>query len=321
MNTNSVIVKIKQKTYHIRHLHEYTRSLSFMKSRYEFIHKIAPFTWLDDKYFLEYYFFRKMGHRINFLNPQSFNEKLNWMKLFDRNPFYSQISDKYLLRNYVSDNVGSQYLKPIIGVFDDFEEIDWDQLPDKFVIKASHGSGWNILCEDKSRFQKTTVKESIEMWLKQNHYQQSREWQYKNIIPKIIVEHFLETDPYYGSVEYQLYCFDGVTRFIQVDIDCLRNHSRQFLTPGWKIAPFQITRYPRYDNPFPKPAHFDDAKTIAELLTKDLPFCRVDMYIQTNQIYVCEMTLMPAGGFMSFDPPNYDFEIGRWLKLRRYIRE
>jgi len=182
---------VKIKAYRILHYRDYRKSLDFLRKRYERLHRKKPFTWLDDKYFLEYYFLRKMGYRINFRNPQSFNEKLNWMKLFDRNPFYSQISDKYLLRNYVSDNVGSQYLKPIIGVFDDFEEIDWDQLPDKFVIKASHGSGWNILCEDKSRFQKTTVKESIEMWLKQNHYQQSREWQYKNIIPKIIVEHFL----------------------------------------------------------------------------------------------------------------------------------
>ena len=299
------------------HAGDYLQSSRFLRDRYEGFHKKYPFTWLDDKFFLEFYFFRKLGYKLNFKNPTTINEKLNWMKLYDRDPVYIQISDKWMCRDYVSKEIGTKYLKPLLGVYDSVKDINWQELPEKFVIKATHGSGWNIICYDKRKFDKADAEEKLIQWLAQNYYHKVREWQYKFIQPKVIIEPLLEGDAEHGLVEYQIYCFDGIAKFVQVDIDCNNEHTRLFLTPDWKKMPFTIVRFPIYEGDFPKPQNFDEALSIAEKLTQGMPFCRLDLHLIDDQIFVSEMTLQPAGGFMKFDPPHYGLEIGKMLKLKK----
>ncbi len=307
---------VKKQTYKVFSVPKYLRSSRYFRDRYLWFHKRFPYTWLDDKFFLEFYFIKKLGYKLNLKNPSTINEKLNWMKLFDRNPEYTQISDKWLCRNYVSQRIGTTHLKPFLGIYDGVEDINWQDLPAKFVIKATHGSGWNIICEDKMTFDQAGAVKLIEQWLAQNYYQKVREWQYKDIKPRVIIEPLLQGDPDYGLVEYQIYCFGGIAKFVQVDIDCNNAHTRLFLTPDWHKTLFTIVRYPIYERDFPKPHNFDEALSIAENLTHGMPFCRVDMHLIDGKIIISEMTLQPAGGYMRFDPPDYDLQIGKMLQLR-----
>lgn len=313
-----IVKSVKEQAYKVLQVGNYLNSIRFFRNRYKWFHKKYPFTWLDDKFFLEFYFLHKLDYKLNVRNPATINEKLNWMKLYDRNPIYAQISDKWQCRDFVSEKIGTKYLKPLLGVFDGVEDVNWHDLPDKFVIKATHGSGWNIFCDDKTKFDKDGTEEVLKEWLVQNYYHKVREWQYKGIQPKIIIEPLLEGDLDYGLVEYEIYCFDGIAKFVQVDIDCNNEHTRLFLTPDWQKMPFTIIRFPTFEGIFPKPQNFDEALYIAEKLTKGMPFCRVDLHIIDGQIFVSEMTLQPAGGFMHFEPAEYDLTLGSMINLKKY---
>ena len=309
-------IKVKNFYSYLRNKYKPKKSLNSLRLRYINYHRKNPFSFKDDKYFIAFYFQKKMGYPINLRNPKTINEKLNWMKLFDRNPIYPQFSDKWSCRSYVSQKIGSRFLKPIIGVYETVEEVPWQKLPEKFVIKASHGSGWNIICDDRNLFNQPEAEEKLKAWLAQNFYQKFREWQYKSTKPRILVEPYLEGDPVYGLVEYQFYCFNGNPELIQVDIDCNRAHSRLFLSPDWKEMPFTIVRYPIFQAHFPKPSNLEEALYCVSELTKGLPFCRVDLHIIENNILVSEMTLMPGAGYMKFNPPKYDLYLGDLLKCK-----
>jgi len=309
---------IKKQAYTALHIGDYLNSIRFFRQRYEWLHKKYPFTWLDDKFFLEFYFLKKMGYHLNIKNPTTINEKLNWMKLYDRDPVYIQISDKWQCRDYVSQKIGTKYLKPLLGVYDSVKDINWQELPEKFVVKVTHGSGWNIICDDITKFDKANAEEVIKQWLAQNYYHKVREWQYKGIQPRITIEPLLEGDPEHGLVEYEIYCFNGIAKFVQVDIDCNNAHTRLFLTPDWQKMPFTIIRFPTFEGIFPKPQNFDEALLLAEKLTKSMPFCRVDLHIIDGLIFVSEMTLQPAGGFMRFEPAEYDSKIGSLINLKEH---
>ena len=316
----SIVNSLIRHVYAVLHYGDYLKSIRFLQDRYHWSHKRYPFTWLDDKYFLEYYFYKKKGYRIDFKHPATFNEKLNWMKLYYRDPIYGQLSDKWSVREYISQRIGSEHLKPLIGVYDAVEEINWQDLPEKFVIKTTHGSGWNIICDDIDQFSQADAIEKVNNWMALNFYQQLREWQYKHITPRIIIEPYLEGERDLGLVEYQFYCFDGIVRFIQVDVDCNKNHSRLFFSPMWQKMPFEIVRFPTFTGSLEKPQQLDEALDLAEKLTKGFPFCRVDLHIIDGHIYISEMTLMPAGGYMKFDPPEYDLHIGSMLTLKPKIK-
>lgn len=294
---------------------QHKNSLDTLRLRSTNYHEKQPYSFIDDQYFIAYYFQKRMCYPINFKHPETFNEKLNWIKLYDRKAVYTQISDKWQCRDYVSQKIGTRYVKPLLSVCDSVEDINWQDLPEKFVIKVTHGSGWNIICNDITQFNRPEAEAKLMFWLTQNFYQKFREWQYKSAKPRIIVEPYLEGDPILGLVEYQFYCFGGKPEFIQVDIDCNRAHTRLFLSPDWQEMPFRIVRFPKFEGQFPRPEKLDEALLLVSKLTKDLPFCRVDLHILETDIFISEMTLMPAGGFMKFDPPEYDRIIGDLLDI------
>jgi len=305
---------LKQKTYRIRHLQEYTQSLSFMKQRYELIHKIAPFTWLDDKYFLEYIFYKKMKYPLNLREPKTFNEKINWIKLYDRNPLYIQLSDKSLVREYVEKRIGKDYLNEILGIYDSPFDIPWETLPDKFVIKTTHGSGWNIHCINKPDFDIQISIQKLTKWLNTNFYKISREWQYKNIKPRILIEKYIQGDPELDLVDYRFFCKNGNPQIIQTEIDTYSNHTRAFFDTDWHQLPFSYN-YPITKKVVPRPWNFEQMLQIAKNLTNDFHFCRVDLYNNDGNIIFGEMTFTPYAGFANFTPKEYDLILGNLFDL------
>lgn len=315
MNTNSIFEKIKQKTYRIRHLQEYSQSLSFMKRRYELVHKIVPFTWLDDRYYLEYIFYKKMKYHLNLRDPKTFNEKINWMKLYDRNPLYQQLADKFLVRNYVKNRIGPQYLVPLVACYDRPDQIEWDALPSKFVIKPNHGAGWIVINDGSGLFDHENAIIQINTWLGTNFYKIYREWQYKNIERKILIEDLLATNSPFGLLDYKFFCFNGSPQYVQLNIDRFTDFSLLFLDVEWNLLQVSLEHYPRSNKVIPKPENLPELIDVARALAQGLKFCRVDLYSLDNKIFFGEMTITPNAGMKNFYPPEFDLKLGSLIDL------
>ena len=316
----NIIRIVKNNLYYILHPIGYFQSHRFLGHLSHVVHKIVPFTWLDDKLWLEYYYFRKLGDRLNLKDPINFNEKMQWMKLYDRNPLYTRLADKYACRDYVKEKLGERYLKPLLGVFDNPDDINWTDLPNKFVVKVTHGSGWNIICTNKEKFDVEDTKKTLQKWLEKNYYQKKREWHYRNIKPKILVEQYLDGKDDYGLIEYRFYCFNGTIEFIQVNIDFNRNRRGLYLNKTWERIPWKYSNYPYPKNEaiIPKPINLEEIMTDVEKLAMGLPFMRIDLHIFDDQVFISEMTLMPGAGYKKFDPLEYNFIIGNLITLNRY---
>ena len=190
----------------------------YLRIRSGLFFKLAPYTWLDDKFKIEYLFYKVFGDTLDLRHPKTFNEKLQWIKLYDRNPIYTKLADKFAVRAYVEHELGKQYIKTLLGVYDSIDEIDWKSLPRQFVIKATHGSHWNVFCFDKANFDFKNARKKITAWMKHNYYWGAREWQYKNICPRIIIEEYITDGSGLLPKDFQVYCFNGKAEFIRVII-------------------------------------------------------------------------------------------------------
>jgi hypothetical protein len=257
--------------------------------------------------------YKRLGfkfRRYNLTNPESFNEKLNYLKLNPENKTYSKYADKIAVRDFVKETVGAKYLIPVIGIFKTAEEINFRELPDKFVLKANHGSGWNIICEDKQSLNFEKTRRKLKKWLKYNSFYLSREYQYKPIVPAIICEELLE----FNIFDYKFFCFSGNPEIIQVDIDRFTNHRRAFYNVNWEKQDFSI-RYPISDKIIEKPAQFDEMFEVCKKLSAPFNFVRVDLYLHNSKIYFGELTFFPGGGNEPFNPVESDYSFGRLLNL------
>jgi hypothetical protein len=255
----------------------------------------------------------RLGFRYHYLdlkNPRTFNEKLNYLKLLPLYFSYSHIADKVLVRDHINKTIGEKYLIPCLGIYENPEEIDFDKLPAQFILKTNHGSGWNIICRDKSTFNRKRSERLFKRWLGFNAYYLSREKQYKNIKPLIICEELLEFEIY----DYKFFCFKGQPEFVQVDIDRFSDHKRAFYNMNWEKLPFSI-RYEISEKNIVKPLQFDEMKSLAEELSKDISFCRIDLYIHNERVFFGEITLIPGGGNEPFLPQQYDEKIGALIDL------
>lgn len=255
---------------------------------------------LGNKTYLRIYFKYKMGYKLNLKNPKTFNEKLQWLKLYDRNPEYTMMVDKYEVRKYIKEKIGEEYLIPLIGVYDKFEDIDFDKLPNQFVIKCNHDSGGLVICKDKSNLDIESIRKKINKSLKTNYYYSGREWPYKNVKPKIIIEEYMEDKidkelidyklyAFNGKVDYVMVCFDrfnGGTKFIYFDKDW--NIKKTFSNDGIKYGDIIKLR---------KPKNLDKMFKFASLLSKNIPFVRVDFYEVNGKLYFGELTFFPSSGF------------------------
>lgn len=274
------------------------------------------FNWIPDKLYLKMIYLLEIGKKLNLDNPQTYNEKLQWLKLYDRNLLYTQLVDKYEVRKYIANSIGEDYLIPLIGVYDSFDEIDFDVLPNEFVLKCTHDSGGVVICTDKSKLKIAAAKRKINDCLKRNFYYIGREWPYKNVKPRIICEKYLVDEADIELKDYKFMCFNGKARCAFV---CLNRNSPtglnvDFYDMDWNPMPFE-RHYPSSRKKIDKPKNYCKMIEFAEKLSKDIPFVRVDFYEANKQLYLGELTFYPGSGFEEFTPESYDELLGSWIIL------
>lgn len=284
--------------------------------RFKVLADMGVYEKMPDELYIRKLFKAIMGTQLSLENPHTFNEKIQWLKLYDRNPIYTQWVDKYKVKDYVGSIIGKEHIIPTIGVWDSPEAIDFDQLPDRFVLKCNHNSGLGMyICKDKNKMDQETVLRKLKEGLSENYYLYGREWPYKNVERKIIAEPYLE-DMSGELRDYKLMCFNGKHRCTFV---CEGRNSNEglhvtFYDENWHIMPFE-RHYPRRMKEISCPMHYDRMREYAELLSKNCPFMRVDFYEVEGKLYFGEITLYPGSGFEEFNPYNWDCVLGDWLKL------
>ncbi len=258
------------------------------------------------------------GRECNLENPVTINEKLQYLKLHDyyKNDTVTMCVDKYRLREYLAGKKLEHLCPKLYGVYDSTAEIDWDVLPDSFVIKCNHGCGYNILCPDKSRLD---IKESVRLlkqWMKEDYWKEFAEVQYRYVKKKIIAEEYLGDE----LRTYKFYCFNGVPKVLYVSENGENGEKDKYLnyySMDWEMLPYCLSGHVRKTLPHPKPEHMDELVRYAEILSRDFPFVRVDLYDVNGKVYISELTFIPTGGFMHLIPEGTDIEWGNWLDLKQ----
>ena len=279
-----------------------------MTSRFRTLLRLIP-----DRVYIQMQYFHHFHRFANFKNPQTFNEKLQWLKLNDRNPLYTTLVDKYAVKKWVADKIGEQYIIPTLAVWKKAEDIDFDVLPEQFVLKVNHDSGGLVICKDKAQLDRQAAVAKLSRALKNNGYWYGREWPYKNVKPCIIAEKYME-DENHQLNDYKFMVFNGK---VKCSFTCTERFSKDglkvtFYDANWDIMPFE-RHYPRSKTPITKPLNYDEMVELAEKLSKDIPFVRVDFYSIKGKIYFGEMTFYPGSGLEEFTPQEWDKNIGNLL--------
>ncbi|MBQ7107685.1 MAG: glycosyl transferase [Clostridia bacterium] len=254
---------------------------------------------LPDKTHIKMRFKLKMGKKLNLENPQTFNEKLQWLKLYDRKPIYTTMVDKVAVRDYITKTIGEEYLIPCLGVWDSPDDIDFDLLPEQFVLKCNHNSGLGMcICKDKSKLNIEKIKKGLKKGLAQNYYLYGREWPYKNVKPRIIAEQYME-DSSGGLIDYKFFCFNGTVDCVMVCIDRHINDPKfYFFDSNWKLKRLNIRGKEAPENfTLPMPECMPRMFALAKELAKSHSFVRVDLYECNGKIYFGELTFFPDSGF------------------------
>ncbi len=233
-------------------------------------------------------------------------------KTLKRDSRLTKLVDKYAVREYVFETIGEEYLVPLIGVYSKVEDIDFNKLPKRFILKLNHGSGWNVICQDKAKFDIEDVISKLGSWLKQNYYLLGREYPYKNVIPKIVCEELVSRPDGEELMDYKFFCFYGEPKFIQADVDRETNHAINIYDLNWQQVPVSL-QYPRSNKKVAIPSNFELMKKLARKLSKGFDFVRVDFYNLNGKIYFGEMTFFPGNCADSIDPIEYDLEWGNFF--------
>jgi len=273
----------------------------------EYIRRIVP-----DKLYLKYKFYKKMKKQLNLDNPQTFNEKLQWLKLYDRNPEYTKMVDKYEVKKYVAEKIGEEYIIPTLGVWNKFEDIDFERLPNQFVLKCTHDSGGVVICKDKSTFDFNAANKKLSRSLKRNYFWKGREWPYKNVKPRIIAEKYISND----LIDYKFMCFNGNVKCSFVCTDRFSNNGLHvtFFDRDWNVMPFE-RHYPHLKEGIPRPKTYGLMLELSEKLSTKIPFVRVDFYEFEGNLFFGELTFYPGNGLEEFTPEEWDYRIGNWINL------
>lgn len=272
---------------------------------------------LPDMLYLKLKYYLTIGNKLNLDNPKSFNEKLQWLKLYDHRPEYTMMVDKYLVRQYISEKLGEEYLIPLLGVWENPDDINFDELPDQFVLKCNHNSGLGMyICQDKMKLDIEKVKQELRRGLKQDYYLHGREWPYKNVQRRIIAEKYMVDKSEVELKDYKFLCFGGEVKcsFICSDRFTSNGLHVTFFDQNWRIMPFE-RHYPAFKEGLPKPKNYVKMVELAEKLAIDMIFVRVDFYEVNGKIYFGELTLYPGSGFEEFTPMEWDYTLGNWIEL------
>lgn len=282
--------------------------LQYLGERYKI--KIIP-----DKLFLQLLYQHKVGSILDLSKPQSFTEKIQWLKLNDHNPNYTLMADKYEVKLFVANLLEEDITIPTIGLYNRCEEIPFSTLPQSFVIKCTHD--WNsvIICTDKNKFDLQAAIKKINNALKYNHYYRSLEWAYKHIPPRIIVEPFLSEDGITPPIDYRVYCFDGIPHFIHLTLNKFSDRRVLFVDTDWNIIPVGRQGLSTSNTVITKPLCLSRMIEIAKRISNNIPFLRVDFYIVKSKLYLGECTFYPAEGFKAFSPIEFNRKIGDLIPI------
>ena len=272
---------------------------------------------LPDYIYIQLQYFHHFHRFANLKNPQTFNEKLQWLKLYDRKPLYTTLVDKYAVKKWVADKMGQEHIIPTLGVWEKAEDIDFDKLPSQFVLKVNHDSGGIVICKDKSKLDKKAAITKLSKALKNNGYWYCREWPYKNVKPCIIAEKYMEDTKTKELRDYKFFCFNGIPKMLFIASD--RQNSKEETKFDFYDMEFNhlsfTNGHPNSNKHIDKPSSFNEMVKLATILSKDIPHVRVDFYEIDGKIYFGELTLYHWSGLKPFNPKEWDKKIGDWLKL------
>ncbi|WP_419893008.1 ATP-grasp fold amidoligase family protein [Oceanobacillus kimchii] len=283
----------------------------------DFVASKQLLNWLPDKPFLKLLFYSKRKERLNLKNPISFNHKIQWLKLYDRNKDYIKMVDKLEVRKYITKKIGSEHLIPLIGVYKNFNCINFDSLPQQFVLKCTHDSGGLVICKNKENFDKKIAKKKIKKSLKRNFYFTSREWPYKYVEPKIICEEFIEQENGAELRDYRFFCFNGEPKFITVDFSITdkKNTRRNLYDLDWNLMNEEISYPKELDYKVEKPDKLQEMIDLSKKLSSGIPHLRVDFYYINNNIIFGELTFFHQSGMGEIKPSDFNEIMGDWIKL------
>lgn len=276
---------------------------------------------ISDKLFLKLKFRLVMGEKLDLNNPKTFTQKLQWLKLYNRKPEYTTMVDKYAVKEYVANIIGKEHIIPTLGVWNSANEIDWDALPNQFVLKTTHGGGGGgvVICKDKATFDRVATKEKLSKSLKSDIYWIFREWPYKNVTKQIIAEQYLSELSSTDLIDYKFFCFNGNVLYCQVIKDRSTLETIDFFDTNWEHQDFigllNNDVIKKSKQPISQPVNFSEMVSFAQKLSKGIPFVRVDFYNLAGKIYFGELTFFPASGLGKFEPKEWDVTLGNYLSL------
>lgn len=256
------------------------------------------------------------GREPNLNNPKTYTEKLQWLKLYDHRPEYTRMVDKYAAKDYVAKKIGSEYLIPLLGVWERVEDIDFDALPERFVLKTTHDSGGIVVCKDKSTLNISAVKRKLKYFLKRNYYDHNREWPYQNVPHRVIAEAYMEDSKYQELRDYKFFTFGGIPKVLYIAQGRGKGEPTvaDFFDMEFNHLPFTID-HDMAPVPPEKPACFEEMKRLAAILSEGTPQLRVDFYEVDGKIYFGEMTFFHCSGMEPFHPAEWDRIFGDWVTL------
>lgn len=294
------------------------------KTPYKFLSAMVRnglLNWVPDPLILRIRYRNRTGTKLNLKNPVLYSEKMQWIKLYDRRPECPRLADKLLVRDHIREVLGEEFLIPLIAVYNSVEEIDWDTLPDQFVLKCTHGSGSNIICKNKADLDIPLAKKKLKKWMKTNWYWRSREWPYKNLERRIVCEKYITDETGVELKDYKFFCFSGEPKFVQVDFDRYSGHKRNFYDLDWSYMPVSLNHPTDPSKDIPRPQKLDEMIRIAKILSSDYPFVRIDLYSIHDTVYFGEITFFAGGGLVPFYEADFDRQVGDWIKLPEQKRK
>lgn len=288
--------------------------LSSPANMFDFFAGRNMLNWMPDEAFLKRKFRLNMGYELDLEDPKTFNEKLQWLKLYDRKPLYTKLVDKYEVRKYIAEKIGEECLIPLVGgPWNSPDEIDFTALPDQFVLKCTHDSGGVIICKNKSAFDIPAAKAVLNKHLKRNFYWANREWPYKDVPPRIIAEKYMEDET--GELrDFKVFCFNGTPRMMYISRDAAVDTTTDFFDMDFNHLPIRM-KDPNSAILPAKPEGFEEMRRIASVLSEGIPHVRTDFYCVNGKIYFGELTFYHNGGFTGIKPEEWNYKVGDWLKL------
>ncbi|MBQ1236117.1 MAG: glycosyl transferase [Oscillospiraceae bacterium] len=274
--------------------------------------------WMPDRMYLSLMFRLNLGYWPDFDNPKTFNEKLNWLKLYDRKPEYTRMVDKYAVREYIAEKIGEEYLIPLVGgPWNSADEIDFDALPEQFVLKTTHDSGGVVICRDKASFDVKAAKRKLNWHLKREYFWGKREWPYKNVKPRIIAEKYMQDRDSVNLPVYKIMCFNGEPKIFQtIQNDKTPEESIDYFDTDWNLLRLR-QNFPNSEVPMAKPETLAEMLALAGKLSAGHAFLRTDFYNINGKTYFSEITFYSDAGFAKFEPETWDNTLGEWIELNK----